>query len=169
MKGLWRVSGKWRGYMWSWHSGLSLSEGKIAKFISNKDCLRIMRVKRQLKGLDPAVVDLPEETEIFINESLYPYYREIWNKCKKLWNKQKLYQYYTINGSVCLWIEESGQVKTITNILDWQNLFPHIEIDSSWLYVFSDNCWWSFCCAFFEILNFLSYIYTLLLICFFCH
>ena len=72
----------------------------IVKFTNRKDCLRILRVKRQLKGLDPSVVDLPEGTKIFINESLCPYYRGIWNKCKKLRDKQKLCQYYTINGLI---------------------------------------------------------------------
>ena len=55
----------------------------IVKFTNRKDCLQILRVKRQLKGLDPAAVDFPEGTKIFINESLCPYYRGIWNKCKK--------------------------------------------------------------------------------------
>ena len=72
----------------------------IVKFTNRKDCLRILRVKRQLKGLDPSAVDLPEGTKIFINESLCPYYRGIWNKCKKLRDKQKLCQYYTINGLI---------------------------------------------------------------------
>ena len=48
---------------------------KIVKFTNKKDCLRILRVKRQLKGLDPSAMDLPEGTKIFINESLRPYYR----------------------------------------------------------------------------------------------
>ena len=42
----------------------------IVKFTNRKDCLRILRVKRQLKGLNPAMVDLPEKTKIFVNESL---------------------------------------------------------------------------------------------------
>ena len=74
-------------------------------------------VKRQLKGLDPAGVDLPEGTKIFINESLCPYYRGIWNKCKKLRVKQKVHQYYTINGLIRLRIEESGQAKIITHMV----------------------------------------------------
>ena len=72
----------------------------IVKFTNRKDFLRILRVKRQLKGLDLAAVDLPEGTKIFVNESLSPYYRGIWNKCKKLRDKQKVHQYYTINGNV---------------------------------------------------------------------
>ena len=63
----------------------------IVKFTNRKDCLQILRVKRQLKGLHPAVVDLPEGTKIFVNESLCPYYRQIRNKCKKLREKQEVY------------------------------------------------------------------------------
>ena len=87
-----------------------------------------------MKCLDPSAVDLPEGTKIFINESLCPYYRGIWSKCKKLMDKQKLYQYYTINGLIRLRIEESGQAKTITHMVDLQNLFPNIDIDSLQLY-----------------------------------
>ena len=46
----------------------------IVKFTNGKDCLPILRVKRHLKGLDPAAVDFPEGTKIFINENLCPYY-----------------------------------------------------------------------------------------------
>ena len=88
------------------------------KFTNRKDCLRILRVKRQLKDLDPSAVNLPEGTKIFINGSLCTYYRGIWNKCKKLRDKQKVYQHYTINGLIRLRIEESGQAKTITQMVD---------------------------------------------------
>ena len=102
----------------------------IVKFTNRKDCLQILRVKRQLKGLHPAVVDLPEGTKIFVNESLCPYYRGIWSKCKKSRDKQKVHQYYAINGLIRLQIEESGQAKIITHMVDLRNLFPDIEIDS---------------------------------------
>ena len=51
----------------------------------------------------------------------------IWSKCEKLRDKQKIDQYYTINGLTRLRIEESGQAKIITHI---QNLLPDIEIDN---------------------------------------
>ena len=83
-----------------------------------------------MKGLDPAAVDLPEGTKIFINESSCPYYQGIWNKCKELRDKQKVHQYYTINGLICLRMEESGQAKIDTHMFDLQNLFSDIEIHS---------------------------------------
>ena len=66
----------------------------IAKFTNSEDCPRNIKEKRQLKGLDPAAVDLSEGTKIFVNESLCTYYGGIWNKCKKLRNKQKVHQYF---------------------------------------------------------------------------
>ena len=75
-------------------------------------------------------MELPEGTKIFVDESLCPYYRGILNKCKKLRDKQKVHQYYTINSLIRSRIEKSGQVKIITHMIDLQNLFPDIEIDS---------------------------------------
>ena len=102
----------------------------IITFTNRKDCLRILRIKTQFKDLDAAAVDLPEGTKIYVSESLCSYYRGIWSKCKKLRDKQKVHQYYAINGLIYLQIEESGQAKIITHMTDLQNLFPDIEIDS---------------------------------------
>ena len=50
-----------------------------------------------------------EHINIFVNESLCPYYRgNIWNKYKKLGGKHLIYQYYTIIGTVCVKVEENG-------------------------------------------------------------
>ena len=67
----------------------------VIKLSSRKDCLQILRLKRQLRGLDPAEVDLPE----------------------------------------------SGQANIITHMVDLQNLFANIEIDSLWRSFFLDICW----------------------------
>ena len=49
----------------------------IVQFTNRKDCLRILRVNSQLKGSDPAPVNLPKGIKISVNESLCPYCREI--------------------------------------------------------------------------------------------
>ena len=49
----------------------------IVKFTNRKNCLRLLRVKRQLKGFDLAAMDLPEGSKMFVNESLFPYYQGI--------------------------------------------------------------------------------------------
>ena len=102
----------------------------IVKFVNRKDCTNILKVKKDLQLLDPTKLSFTEGTKIFINKSLCPYYRGIWNKCKKLRANQKLHQFYTINGIVRVKLEENGPPKSITHILDLVNLFPDIEIDS---------------------------------------
>ena len=47
----------------------------IVKFVNRKDCTNSLRVKMDLKYLDPSKLYFPEETKIFINEILCPYYR----------------------------------------------------------------------------------------------
>ena len=68
--------------------------------------------------------------KIFVNETLCPYYRGIWNKCKKPRANQKLHQFYTINGIFRVKLEENGPPKSITHMLGLVNLFSGIEIDS---------------------------------------
>ena len=84
---------------------LKEKEKSIVKFVNRKDCLQILRLKKELKFLDPRELDFPENTKIFINESLCPYYRGIWNKCEKLRVIQKIHQFYTIGGLIVkLWL-----------------------------------------------------------------
>ena len=56
----------------------------IVKFSRRKNCDQVMRVKGELNKLKPANLDLPVGTKLYINESLCPYYRRLWNQCKQL-------------------------------------------------------------------------------------
>ena len=47
-------------------------------------------------------------TQLYINESLCPYYRGLWNQCKKLWNKLEMFSFFTVNGSIKMKIKENG-------------------------------------------------------------
>ena len=85
---------------------LKEKEGTIVKFVNKRYCLRILRVMKELKSFDPRESDFPENTNIFVNESLYPYCRGIWNKCKKLSTTQKIHQFYTISSLISVKLEE---------------------------------------------------------------
>ena len=47
----------------------------IVKFSKRKVCQQVLRVKKELKNIDPSEFDFPEGTAIFINESLCSYYK----------------------------------------------------------------------------------------------
>ena len=76
---------------------LTKSDRTIVKISRRKDCQHLMRIKKGLKDFNPTNLSFPEGTEIYINDSLCPYYRELWNECKKLWNN-KIYLYFTVNS-----------------------------------------------------------------------
>ena len=98
-------------------------ERTIVNFVNKKDCLQVLRVKKELKFLDSTELDFPESTKIFINEILCPYYRSIRNKCKKLRAIQKIYYFYTISGLIRVKLEKTGPLKIITGMVDLKESF----------------------------------------------
>ena len=57
----------------------------ILKLSCHKDIHRILLNKNKLKNLKRESVNLPAETNVFINESLCLSYKKLLSKCKKLW------------------------------------------------------------------------------------
>ena len=54
-----------------------------------------MRVKKDLKDLAATDLDFPAGTKLCIDDNLCPYYRGLWNETKKLWNKKKMFSYFS--------------------------------------------------------------------------
>ena len=101
---------------------LTKSVRTIVKFSRRKDCQHLMRIKKELKDINPTNLSFPEGSKIYVNDSLYPYYRGLWNECKKLWNNKKIYSYFTVNGTVRIKQVENGPYKNIT-----RSKFPCLE------------------------------------------
>ena len=109
---------------------LKEKERTIVKFVSRRECLQIIRRKNKLQSLDPTELDFPEITKIFVNESLCPFYRGIWNKCKKLRVIQKVHQFCTLTGLIHVKLEEIGPSKIVTHMVDLKELFPDVDIEN---------------------------------------
>ena len=86
-----------------------------------------MRVKKGLKDLNPTNLSFPEGTKIYVNDSLCPYYRGLWNECKKL------YSYFTTNGTARIKQVENGPYNSTTHVNDLRALFPEVQISMSWV------------------------------------
>ena len=105
------------------------SDRTIVKFSRRKDCEHVMRKKSELRKLKPSELDLPNGTKLYINESLCPYYRGLWNQCKKLWNQQ--ISFFIANGSVRIKIREGGPYNIITHIDNLKYIFPDEDFTMS--------------------------------------
>ena len=94
------------------------------RFSGRKDCEHTMRAKKDLKDLNVTDLDLPAGTKLYINDSLCPHYRGLWNEAKKLWNKKKIFSYFTISGTVRIRLQEKCPYSIIAHIGDLKELFP---------------------------------------------
>ena len=106
------------------------NDRSIMKFSNRKDSLQVLRVKKDLKSLDPTELQFPEGTRIFINESLCAYYGGLWNKCKKLKGMRQLHVFFVSNDTIKVKILENDRAEPITHANDLEKLFPDIDADN---------------------------------------
>ena len=74
-------------------------------------------------------LDLPKGTKLFINESLRPYYKDLWVICKKLWNRKRVHSFFTSNDILKFPFEEHGPLNVVTHQQDLKDLFSDVDID----------------------------------------
>ena len=104
----------------------------IVTFSMRKNCEHVMRKKSELRKLKTSTLDLPNGTKLYINKSLYPYHRGLWNQCKKLWNRPGIFSFFTVNGSISIKIRENGSYNIITQHIDnLKDIFPDEDFSTS--------------------------------------
>ena len=104
------------------------SQGRtIAKFIHRKYCQQLMKVRKNLFILNLTDIDLGN-TKIFINQSLYSYYKILWSKSKRLHAMKQIHNYYVSNGTVKVKLEENSQPISIMHATDFDKHFPGIDL-----------------------------------------
>ena len=86
----------------------------IIKFSLRKDCDKIMSVKKDLNHLKMQEVGLPGNRSIFINISLFPYYRMLWSKSQILRDLGEISNYYISSGTSKVIISENRNPISIT-------------------------------------------------------
>ena len=69
----------------------------IVKFSSRRKSSKVLRKKKKSKNIDSSKFDFNAGVKLYINESLCPYYRGLWGKCKKLCLNKVIFSFYTIN------------------------------------------------------------------------
>ena len=111
----------------------------VVKFSNRKNCIQILRVKKQLKYIDCTLFNFPNGTKIFVNKSLCPYYKGLWHKCKVIKNKNKLHQFYIMGRVIRVKLVEYCPVKNLTHISNLEELFSDINIDDLFFFILSHN------------------------------
>ena len=90
----------------------------IVKFVNRKTCVSALKNRRKLKETDQVDFGFPRESKLYLNESLCPYYRGIWGKCKGLLSEKLISRLWTYNGAVTIKISEDSDRLGITHDTD---------------------------------------------------
>ena len=91
----------------------------MLKLSHRKDSRRVLLNKKKLKQLKPESLNLPASVKIYINESLCPYYKKLWTKCKK----SRILSFWVSNRSIRVKLVNEN-VSIITHDCDLEKLFP---------------------------------------------
>ena len=76
-------------------------------------------------------VDLPEGTQIFVNQSLYPYYILLWSKNKRLRSLGKIHSFFMSNSTIKIKLQENSNPEPITHSSDFGKFFPDVDLSPS--------------------------------------
>ena len=82
----------------------------IVKFSRRKDCEQIMPVKKDVKIVKMQDIGFSGNQSIYINTSLYPYYRMVWSKCKRLQELGNITNFYISSGTIKVKITENSPI-----------------------------------------------------------
>ena len=70
-------------------------EKVILKLNGRKDSRRVLLNNKRLKQMKTEFLNLPVGVKIYINESLCPYYKKLWTKCRKFLDAKRNFYYYS--------------------------------------------------------------------------
>ena len=76
-------------------------------------------------------VDLPEGTQIFVNQSLCPYYKSLSSKSKKLRSLGKIHSFFISNSTIKIKLQENSNPESITHSSNFDKFFLDIDISPS--------------------------------------
>ena len=84
--------------------------------------------KKYLKNLTADDLDLPRGAEIFLYQSLWQYFCNLWSKTKRLQSIGKANSFFVSGGTVKIKIDENSKLLAMTNLDDLAINFPGINL-----------------------------------------
>ena len=106
-----------------WLKSKARPNNVITKLSKRKDVFSILKRKKKLKSVDITKVGLPQESSVFINQSLCSYYKYLWSFCKRLHSKKLLHSFWVSNSNVSLKNRQNTLVMLVSHVSDLEKHF----------------------------------------------
>ena len=110
---------------------LTNNDRAIVKFLRREDCDQVMSAKRDLRKVKLEDIGLRGSNSIFVNPSLYPYYRMLWSKSKRLLDLGKINNFFVSSGKIKIRLQENSKPLAITHVEDFKKYFPDVDLTPS--------------------------------------
>ena len=95
----------------------------IIKLSKRKDVFSILQPKKKIKSVNITKVHLPQESLVFVNQSLCSYYKYLWSFCIRLHSKKLIRSFWISNGNVSLKVRENTPVMLVSHVSDLEKHF----------------------------------------------
>lgn len=102
------------------------TDNVILKFSRRKDSDFALKWKKKL--MDADLTDIGINGKVYINESLSPMNKSLRYKCKKLWEVDLLFGFWSYGGKVFMRLEEYGDRYEINHVNDIEKHFPDTDL-----------------------------------------
>ena len=106
-----------------WHK-----EHVLLKLLRRGDARKIMQQRHKLRNLDLKKIDARLTGSVYINEHLCPYYSKLAYCCKKLYEAELIYSFWTSGHKLKLQLVKDGDTKILTHATDFQKLLPNEDL-----------------------------------------
>ena len=100
----------------------------IIKFGKRKLSRQVLSVRKDLNKVKMSDIDATGQSTLYINQSLWPYYRMLWSKTKTLYKKGKIDSFYLSNGNIKIRLQENARPITISHTHDFIKYFPGVDL-----------------------------------------
>ena len=107
---------------------IKVSKKFINKLFKCKEANKIRRIEKKLKRMN--LYSLWIATPVYINDSLYSYYKNVikCRKCQKVWSSKFIHPFWVSNKSIKLKTADNRRVHVITQKNELGELFPGNEL-----------------------------------------
>ena len=104
----------------------------IVKFSRRKDCHASLIAKKKLneENSKERLQNIGIQNDIYINQSLCPYYKNLRYKCKLLREAKHIHSFWEYAGKVFMKLEENGERLVITHEEDLAKHLPDVDLIS---------------------------------------
>ena len=93
-----------------------------------KDCQQVWSVKKEFQKIKMTDVNLSGQNKLYIDTGLFPYYKALWSKSKKLHSLGEIFSFYISDDAITIKVSGNSSPLSITHVEDFRKYFSDADL-----------------------------------------